>query len=115
MENYTIADLKAFLKGKGYVWSGKVWLNGAPKDNVEITELYGRTKPIILFALNKNGEEVLQYASVFDTSLKFWQEGSAGYSAMLETKNISSHFTLQEDFSKEWADFLAARHNHLTV
>lgn len=103
MENYTIEDIKEFLKSKGYAWKGEIWVAGLSAHKIkDVSELYGRTRPIIQFVLYKDGQAILQNMSVFDTSLKFWQENE------LSQKN---KFVLEKDYSSEWTDFLAARHN----
>ena len=107
MENYTLDDIKTFLKRKGYTWKGEIWYKGYTPRKVDITELYGRTRPIIQFVLYKDGQKILQDVSIFDTRLVFWQEGLS----LSATKNMVVEFKNEHDYSKEWADFLARRHN----
>ncbi len=109
MEYYTIDDIKEFLKSKGYVWKGEVWDNGFSPSKVTIDDLYGRTKPIVLFVLYKDGEKFTQYISVFDTSFKLFEE------QLGELNPGHNKFLLQEDYSSEWADFLAERHNNINA
>ena len=113
MENYSLNDIKAFLKNKGYYWNGIIWSNGTLPHKVKnIAELYSRTNPIILFVLRKNKRETLQYISVFDTRFEFWQEAGLFSTQSFIAKNFNhSHFVMQQDYSTEWADFLALRHN----
>ena len=112
-EYYTANDIAVFLVRKGYIWYGVVLDEHRNLHKITTKELHTRTNPVVLLVLYKDNKQYLQYVNVKDLTFKMLY---LTYQSQVEPKLSEagvkySKFVLDEDYSQEWADFLAIRHN----